>query len=214
MVQMWDLGFEMCKKSCVGKCPLGSPHLCLGAALKLTCSALTLAWAVLQLCLCLAMRLADLEPDPQTSFLVFTSHLPWVYGLACQSLQYWLMQAIVTSPDPFLQGAPLLMRLVPLCALLSPLAYLPLKRSPILLLPGRCVPRCFGNCISENNTTEYWNPDISICTLYHKIASKAWCTTVVSILCTDQETFLNKLVTGQIASSGGDINSYVTFKKW
>ena len=97
---------------------------------------------------------------PQT-YLV-SMDLPCHHGLAWQSLQYWLILVIVTSPTPFLQGVPLLMRLVPLYALLSPLAHLPLRRSPLLLLPVRCIPRCFGNfIISENNGTEYWNPDLS-----------------------------------------------------
>lgn len=167
MVQLWDLGSDLCKKSCVRKCSPASPHLCLGAALKLRRWALVLACAMLQLrqcCACawpralliqtLAHRLNFLF-DLSGQTYVASWDMPRRQGLPWQSLQQWLILVIVTSPAPFLHEAPLLMRLVPLRALLSPLVLLPLRRSALLLLPDRFPPRCFGNFISGNNTTEY-----------------------------------------------------------
>lgn len=74
------------------------------------------------------------------------------HGLAWQSLQCCLIQVIDTSSAMFLKGTPLLMRLV-----LSPLAHLPLRRSPFFLKDGS--PGVLET-VSENNTTEYWNPNL------------------------------------------------------
>lgn len=53
-----------------------------------------------------------------------------------------------------------------------------------------------------------------LCTLYHKISSKAWFTIVLLIFCTNQETFLNKLVIQQNALSGTDTSSHVPLQTW
>lgn len=110
---------------------------------------------------------AGLDSDLQICFLfspqtyLVSTDLPCHHGLAWQAPQCWLILVIATSLGPFLQDGRFLIRLVLLCALLSPLAHLPLRRSPLLLLPDRCAPRWFGNLISKNNTREYCNPNLS-----------------------------------------------------
>lgn len=84
-----------CKKSCWG---LSSP--CLQALFKLKPSPFALAWAILQLCLSLAMYLADLGPDsldwPETCFItVNLSGNHWTVGWRDDS--HWTCSAFLAQ---------------------------------------------------------------------------------------------------------------------
>ena len=107
-VQLWDLGSELCKKSCVSKCSLRVPTFAWGLHLSSDAQLQSLP----ELCLCPATSLTDLDPDPQTSFLVLTSDLPCLYELAWSPRTCPVIPAvrlildIITSPAPFLLEAP------------------------------------------------------------------------------------------------------------
>lgn len=139
---------------------------------------------------------------PQT-YLV-SMDLPCHHGLTRQSLQYWLILVIVTSPALCLHEAPLLMRLVPLCALLSPA----FEEKPTPAAPWQMRPQVFWKlCLTKQyyRVLKSWSFNRNrcwLCTLYHKISSKVWFTIVALIFCANQETFLNKPVILQNASSG------------
>lgn len=146
MVQLWEFGAEQLKKNNVRKYSLGAPHLCLGVVLS---SGAVPCWP---------------GPWPTDLISCLTSDLPCLYELAL----------VMDSPGNHCSAAwprlvsPALPRSLKehfcwwaWCWVLAvTLGSPPFEEKPILC--DRWVPRCFGNSISENNPTEYWNPNLSI----------------------------------------------------
>lgn len=199
-MQLWEFGAEYFTKNRVRKCSLGAPHLCLGSALS---SGPVPCWS---------------GPWPTDLISCLTSDLPCLNEVALVMMDLpgndcsaaW-SRLFVTSPATFLKGAPLLMRLVlrprchPWLTSLWGEAHSFWQMGPQLFWKFYLRKQYYRVLKSQPfNRNRCW-----LCTLYHKISSKAWFTIVLLIFCTNQETFLNKLVIQQNALSGIYMSSRV-----
>lgn len=192
-MQLWDLASELCKKICVRKCSTGTPHLCIGAAYKLRCSALILAWAM-PVPSHVPCWFGPWPTDLISSFDLRPTLSLWtclVITAVLSDLDYCHHPCSIYSRSTFVDEAS-----VSVCLTVT-LGSPPFEEKPALAA-DRCVSIRVSETLSQKTVLQsveiliFQQKSMLTLYLYHKISSKMWFTTVVLIFCMNQEMFLNK----------------------